>query len=74
MVSEAHKTLHHIDITVLVKAHVVMWQEEQTEGTTAVTEWTPCTGRPNKIKRWREEIDKNWGRLAWTEHRRDRKT
>ena len=44
--------------------------------TTAVTEWTPRTGkrsqgRPNK--RWRDEIDEDWGTPAWTEHTRDRK-
>ena len=26
-----------------------------------------------KYKRWRDEIDKYWGTLAWTEHTRDRK-
>ena len=38
---------------------------------TAVTEWTPRTGkrsqgRPYKI--WRDEIYKYWGTPAWTEH------
>ena len=44
--------------------------------TTAVTEWTPCTGKRSQgrpYKRWRDEIDKYWGTPAWTEHTRNRK-
>ena len=44
--------------------------------TTAVTEWTPRTGKSSQgrqCKIWRDEIDKYCGTPAWTEHTRDRK-
>ena len=43
--------------------------------TTTITTWSPMDGRRNRGRqrtRWRDEIDRYWGRVNWNSRARDR--